>query len=160
MNTYQREVMMIVTHFLAALIVALLFSGILVRAGRRKGPRPLSGAAFIFLIILFITWALAAHASPANMSIFNLVLYLLVIGLLVSVFLAVLIPRSSMTRAERRAELNSVYDPGPNPEGPVEPKRRSHAGRKIREEESDFSAGPILWILMVLLVAVIAAAYI
>ena len=45
---------MFLTDFLLAIIVAIIFSGILVGFTRRRGPGPFGGLAFFFLLIFMM----------------------------------------------------------------------------------------------------------
>ena len=84
--------MIFILELITALIVALILSGLFAMATRRGGRR--TGLIWIFLLIFFATWAGGVWLRPFGPTLWGVHwLSFLIIGIIVSLVLAVLTPQ-------------------------------------------------------------------
>jgi hypothetical protein len=141
-----------VTAIIAAVLIALLISGIFVFIFRTRGPW---GNFWAFFIILFLViWAGAIWTVPAGPQYAGVSwLPLLLIGLIMALILAAALPssgrKSPRLRHTRDSHLEEV------------PLRRDKPGPLVSTDESTTSAGisAFFWILLVVLVLVVTIGY-
>jgi hypothetical protein len=151
---------MILTDFILAIVVAIIFSGILVGFTSRRGPGPFGGLAFFFLLIFLITFAGGVYYPAEPYNVANAFLVFLVFGFLVMVFIAALLPPASRQNlSERRSELNAQYDPGPTPGKPAEEKSNKKVPVEMPVSEAEILIGTFFWIFLIAMIVLIAIGY-
>src|ERR1043165_6835318 len=79
--------------FIAALLFSFVFTSVLAVGFQRRGPGPVNGLFYFFLLILFISWAVGTWIHPVGPLFYNVPwLGFFVAALVVMVFIAVLVP--------------------------------------------------------------------
>jgi hypothetical protein len=150
---------MFLTDFLLAIIVAIIFSGILVGFTRRRGPGPFGGLAFFFLLIFLIAFVGGVYYPAEPYSVANVFLVLMVLGFLVMIFIAVLLPPTRQNLSERRSELNAQYDPGPTPGKPAEDKSNQKEPVEMPVSGAEIIISSFFWIFLIAMIVLIAIGY-
>jgi hypothetical protein len=79
--------------FIAALLFSFVFTAVLAIVFQRRGPGPVNGLFYFFLLILFISWATGTWIYPSG-PMFGTVPWVgfLISAFFVMLFIAVLIP--------------------------------------------------------------------
>jgi NADH:ubiquinone oxidoreductase subunit 3 (subunit A) len=147
------------TDFLLAIIVAIIFSGILVGFTSRRGPGPFGGLAFFFLLIFLITFVGGVYYPWEPYSVANAFLVFLVLGFLVMLFIAVLLPPARQNLSERRSELNAQYDPGPAPGKPGEDESDQKESAEMPVSGAEIIISSFFWIFLIAMIVLIVIGY-
>lgn len=129
--------MVVAIDVLTALVLALVFSLILRFPFERRGPGPLSGLVFFFLLFLFSIWALGVWLKPAGPMGLAQGLVFLIVGAIFALFFLMLVPRS-----DDRKVLNLL---------PPQEKRAAAA--------AETTLGLLFWLLILVLLGAIIVRY-
>jgi hypothetical protein len=135
---------MLVWDIVLALIVAVIFSLLLVAAAGRRGPGPWAGFLFFFLVLFLAVWAAGVWLRPIGPVVYGgYWVGALVVGVLIALLLAAAVPPGP------RVTPVEVETP---PEG---------APAETPEEEAVTTAlGVFFWILLLGLIAAIVLGYV
>jgi hypothetical protein len=100
--------------FVAAFLLALIFGGILSFGLKRKGPGPMKGLLFYFLLILFTTWAIGNWVHSVGPDIYTVPwVTFLIVAIFVTLFITVLVPPERAILPDKAADViqnNEVKD--------------------------------------------------
>jgi len=142
---------MFLADFLIVLMLALLFTAVFAFSGIRSAPWP--SMVWLFMILLFATWALAVRFRPIGPPVRGVYWATFVVAIfLVSLLLAAAhsIPRSP--REKTRDELRGVEI---RPLTPIEEEIEEERA----EEAVKASFGFLFWILVIVAIATLIAHY-
>jgi len=99
---------MILTSLLLSIVLALIFSSLLVYGFNRRVAGPMSGMFFLFLIIFLFTWGIGAWVTPVGPEYWGISwLGYLFIAVLIMLLLGVMLPPTKpRNRLIRKSELD------------------------------------------------------
>lgn len=130
---------MIIASVIFSIFFALLFTTLLILAFKRRGPGPLDGALFLFLIIFMFTWAVGSWLVPVGPVHWGVswLGYLLVAFVLMLLLGALMPPSRPRNRMIRKLELES----------------------EIREDETsqalEITFGIFFWFMIISLIVIV-----
>jgi hypothetical protein len=136
-----------IAEFLIALIVAAILAVLLTAAVGRRGPGPLAGFLFFFVLLFVATWAGGLWITPYGPLMWGTVPWLsyVVVGVIIALLLAALIPPVS--------EPVSAAPPAPGEEIEATTTEKAAAGVGV-------ALGIFFWLFLLAMIIAIAARYV
>jgi hypothetical protein len=133
--------------FITALVFALIFSLILFVGFKRRGPGPIDGFVYFFLLILFFSWAIGSWLYPYGPLYWDVAwLDFFIVAFLMMLVIAVLVP----AEPQETKKVQDSLEPKPA-EGEANTKEANTKEEKVQDTAIALTFGLLFWLLIITL---------